>query len=204
MRPIVIDNFLPDPHCDRERALQASFETVVHHGITYRGIAMTDDSLARDKIRAALRIPEDGSWTVFWRRYLASEENETYIHADALMGQVTGVLFLNEPAQCYGGVAFWRHRLYGWSHVPPAEELPKRGLEDTPEFWNSVIADGQDHRKWEMTDYVPMAFNRLVIFWSPMFHSRYPRRSFGHLTHDARLVKCFFFNPEGVPRGTDS
>lgn len=206
MRPIVIDNFLEDPQSERDTALAQDFQTVVHHGITYRGIAMTEARDSQRRIAEALRIPEGGTWTTFWRRYLADEENETYIHADAMMGQVTGVLFLNPPEQCFGGIAFWRHRLYGWSHVPTADELPKRGLEDTPEFWNSVVADGHHPKKWEMVDYVPMAFNRLVLFWSPCFHSRYPKRAFGKSTEDARLVKCFFFNPfsESVPRGTSA
>jgi hypothetical protein len=204
--PIVIDDFLEDPHGERALALKAEYQTVVHHDITYRGIAMTHAPASQARILEAVGMKDTpGIFTTFWRRYLAEEENETYIHADAAIGEVTGVLFLSPPERCQGGLAFWRHRLYGWSHVPPQSELERLGLEDTPEFWQSLVADGHFEKRWEMVDYVPMAFNRLVLFWSPMFHSRYPKRAFGSRLEDARLVKCFFFSPQrSVPRGTDS
>lgn len=206
MTPIVIDNFLDDPGAERDTALVQDFKTVVHHDITYRGIAMTVARDSERRILEALRTPgAPGRFVTFWRRYLADEENETYIHADAAIGEVTGVLFLSPPEHCRGGIAFWRHRLYGWPHVPPQGELERLGLEDTPAFWQSLVDDGHHPKKWEMVDYVPMKFNRLVLFWSPMFHSRYPKRAFGSRLEDARLVKCFFFTPErSVPRGTDT
>lgn len=192
----IVDNFLADPQAERERALSATYETKHHRDLTYRGISLTDDEGQREQIALMLGLAPKGKWEVFWRRYLKSEKNETYIHNDALIGTYTAILFLNTPEQCKGGTAFWMHKLYKWSYQPTVEELPPLGLKDTPEFWKTVLDDGFDESKWEMMDYAPMAFNRLILFNSRAFHSRYPQEAFGDDTATGRLIKVFFFTPE--------
>lgn len=197
LKTFVIDDFLKDPYGERERALAASYDTITHRDITYRGISLTKDPESEARIAQFLGF-KDGQWEVFWRRYLENEENETYIHNDVLIGQYTGILFLSKPEDCKGGLAFWKHKLYGWAAHPPMQEVAARGLKDTQELWDSVFQDGFDESKWEMIDYVPMYFNRLVLFWSPRFHSRYPKKAFGTEIGNARLIKTFFVFPHVV------
>src|SRR5574337_225264 len=111
----IIDNFLLDPIGERERALAATYETIEHRELTYRGISLTDDEDSRAKIANLLGFSGEGEWEVFWRRYLQDEKNETYIHNDVLIGSFTAILFLNLPEQCKGGTAFWMHKLYKWA-----------------------------------------------------------------------------------------
>lgn len=188
----VVENFLKDPISERDRALAATYSPICHNGLNYQGIAMTTDEASENKLRL-LCGTNGGVFETFWRRYLADEESETFIHNDIEIGHHSAILFLNSPEQCKGGVAFWRHKLYGWHRQPTAQELEVRGLEDTKEFWQSLYQDGFHEKKWEMVEYVPMAFNRLVLFDSNLFHSRYPKRAFGTDIHSARLIKTFFF-----------
>lgn len=192
MKVLVIDDFLADPMAERNRALAAEFKRETHNGLTYRGIAKTQDPENTERLEKILGYGKAKEVIAMWRRYLASEESETYIHSDVQIGTFTAILYLSLPEQCKGGIAFWRHRTYGWHQQPAVELLTHQGLRDTPELWDSVWKDGMDEFKWEMTDYVPIHFNRMVIFYSPRFHSRYPKKSFGTDISNSRLIKTFF------------
>lgn len=191
---LVRNNFLADPQAEREAALAATYETITHNGLTYRGMSEQAEGPECAEIRALLNFHR-GKIVTGYRRYLESEENETYIHLDADIAKWTGVLFLNTPEQCKGGTAFWRYKQYGWQMQPTAAELEALGLDDEPALWSRVLADGHQERHWQMHEYVPMGWNRLLLFDSRLFHSRYPKRAFGTTTDDARLIKLFFITP---------
>jgi Family of unknown function (DUF6445) len=188
---ITIDGFLDDPHAERDKALSARYETIDHNALKYRGISFTDDEKSVARISDIVGYPLVDP-KVMWRRYVAEEKNETYIHSDVQIGNFTAILYLNPPDKIYGGTAFWKHRKYGWNRQPTLEELEARGLKDTPELWNQIHQDGFDEKKWDMTDMVGMRFNRLLIFESPRFHSRWPMQAFGSDIESARLIKVFF------------
>jgi hypothetical protein len=188
----VIDDFLEDPHAERKKGISSEYRDHTHNGLKYRGISLCDDPSSIEKIEKKTGATFKES-TVFYRRYLETEENETYIHNDALIGTITGILYLNLPEQCHGGTAFWKHRRFGWAHHPVTHrELDSTGFCDTKEFWEDLLKQGFDESKWEMIDYCEMRFNRLLLFWSPRYHSRYPMKAFGRELSDARLIKCFF------------
>lgn len=197
----VLDNFLLDPEGERARALEGTYKTIGHNALTYRGISLCEDLDNQARIANYLGHSGAGKWEVFWRRYLKSEKNETYIHNDCIIGQYTCILFLNTPEQCKGGTAFWMHKLYKWFMNPSIGDMDCLGLRDTPEFFRALLQDGFDESKWEMIDYVPMQFNRLIIFPSSRFHSRYPQEAFGDDTESGRLIKVFFYQPEVAVEG---
>jgi len=186
-----IDNFLANPLNERQRALKSTYRTIDHNGVKYRGISLLNEQSNVKRIEHHLGLKFHNP-TVMYRRYLANEKNETFIHSDVLIGTFTGILFLNLPEHCKGGTAFWRHRVHGFSHHEDSNGLAKRGLKDTKELWGSVYQDGFDESKWEMTEMIPMKFNRLILFWSPRYHSRYPMQAFGDSIETGRLVKVFF------------
>jgi hypothetical protein len=76
-----------------------------------------------------------------------------------------------------------------------------RGLRDTPELWENVHKDGFDSFKWEMVDYVPMYFNRLILFLSVRYHSRFPKEPTGNDPATCRMIKTFFYYPEKESAG---
>lgn len=187
----VVHNFLADPNQERALALKATYETMEHNGLSYRGMSEQGEGDECAKLRKALSLP-DATIRTGYRRYLEDEENETYIHADADIATYTAVCFLNEPTQCKGGTAFWRYRPFNWDHVPSPETLVRQGLRDSSELWGKILRDGFDEFHWEMWNYVPMAWNRLLIFDSRLFHSRYPKRAFGSDVASGRLIKLYF------------
>lgn len=194
----VQDGFFDDPVGERNAALAADFKTVEHNGVTYRGIALVDDKVHGERIEQMLGEKMDGARTVYWRRNLAREENETYIHSDVQIGTYTAVAYLTPRELCQGGTAFWRHKKYGWTRQPTKDEMRALGLPDTPEFWQEIYQDGFDESKWDLLDVAEMKWNRLVIFPSAHFHSRYPKESFGRAPDDGRLIKVFFLNPKAT------
>lgn len=189
-----IENFLPDPARERELALEATYVTLEHNGLVYRGMSEQPEGEECARLRQILSF-EGGVIRTGYRRYLESEENETYIHPDADIAKYTAVLFLNTPDQAKGGTAFWRYRPYNWVAVPRAEELPLQGLKDEPSLWKRILDEGHDEFHWQMWNYVPMGWNRLLIFDSRLFHSRYPKRAFGSTIADGRLIKLYFIQP---------
>ncbi len=191
---LVIDNFLKDPTIERDLAQAAEFKTVEHNKINYQGICETQNEEQFSQIRKLFET-ESGKFVCYWRRYLESDENETYIHSDCDLATYTGILFLNLPPQCSGGTALWKYRQLGWDLSPSAEDLAAKGIRDDKSFWDKLYKDGFDEFSWEMIDYVPMAFNRLILFDSRRFHSRFPQKAFGKSALDGRLIKVFFFTP---------
>lgn len=187
----VADDFLRDPVAERKEALASSYQSVSHGGLTYRGICQTTDDYSIGKIEAIFKTTLKDVQIVF-RRYLVSDKNETYIHNDASVSDFTGILFLNTPEQCRGGTAFWQHKEYGFYYHQSKYELSKTGITDTKELWEGINDDGLYEAKWVLLKVVPMKFNRLVLFWSPLYHSRYPKITFGDTVTDARLIKVFF------------
>lgn len=187
----VIDNFFEDPAKEREQALEATYQTIEHNTLKYRGISFVEDAAAVSKIEKLTGSKLEAR--VMYRRYLENEENETYIHSDVDIGTYTAIAFLNPPEQCFGGTAFWRHRQHKWIGQPktPEEILEGHG-EDTLEFWAKIYRDGFDESKWIMRRCVPMRYNRLIIFPSHWFHSRYPKKAFGTEIGNSRLIKVFF------------
>jgi hypothetical protein len=196
-RVLIIDNFLKEPDAEWVRARNSDFKDIEHRGLDYPGIAEVSDPRSEDRIREIIG-QKGGRFTTIFRRYLPTEKPVTFIHNDCQLGLFSAILFLTRPDHARGGVAFWRHRLYGWEGQPAAAELAPRGLRDTPALWESVHQDGFDEFKWEMVDYVPVQFNRLIIFLSSRYHSRYPKEATGETPDMCRMIKTFFFQPEAA------
>lgn len=176
---------------ERINALKAHYVPVNHNGLMYHGISRQEDPVSIEALEEILGQTFQ-KHTVFYRRYLKSEDSETYIHNDCLIGKYTGLLYLNEEGDCQGGTAFWKNKEFGWERQPYDFELKEAGLNDTPELWQKIYHDGFDESKWERTELIEMKPNRLLLFPSVFFHSRYPKKAFGKDIDTARLIKVFF------------
>lgn len=188
-----IDGFLEDPRSERQLALDSEYKSITHNELLYRGISLKNDKDHLEKIEKlfSCKLDKDAS-EVMYRRYLKHETNETYIHSDVLIGHYTGILFLSDPKDCSGGTAFWRHKKYGWERHPSVDRVQQQGLLNNKELWDSIYQDGFDESKWNLLGAAEMRFNRLVLFESDRYHSRYPMEAFGTKLDDSRLIKVFF------------
>jgi hypothetical protein len=161
----IIDNWHPDPHALRKQALEGAFVSVDHGGTTFHGIQEVPFS-APDKERLSRCVAKDSiEGRSSFRLYTKDMPQPTMIHNDSELGRWTGILYLNEKA--HGGTAFWR----------PA--LPIDGIEQV----------------WKQTAQIQGLWNRLIVFDSSLWHSRWPE----HVTEGAtpetgRLIQLFFFS----------
>lgn len=191
IRVYVQESFFADPDKERSHALSSNFSKVKHNSLDYPGIAEVADPGAVEQLQKIIGAEIDSSKIVY-RRYLKNDHQSTWIHADSNLSDWTAVCFLTRKKDCNGGIGFWKHREYGWDFHPTTDEIKAAGKEDTKEFWDSLLKDGLEEKKWRMVEYVPMEFNRLVLFPSSAFHARIPKLQSTRELENARLIKTYF------------
>lgn len=111
------------------------------------------------------------------------DTEQAYIHSDRESGNWTCVAYLSEHEQP-SGTAFFRHKSTGLTEMPSFEQMKDMGIFE--ELKRDMVS--RDPDKWEQVDYIEGKFNRALIFYAPMFHSRYPLQGIGNTKEDGRLV----------------
>lgn len=128
-----------------------------------------------------------------FRITLAGEPSRYLVHVDPPLLAWVGVIYLNPPAQCQGGTAFFRHKGLNSDRTPLSEdELRAYGPADMAELMRQ---DGNDPAKWEHLMTVPMRFNRLVMYRPWLWHSS--GAAFGTTREDGRLIQLVGFRAAG-------
>jgi hypothetical protein len=209
LRLCIIDDFYPDPHLVRRYALSLPFKEMEssEERTFYKGRLTEPNHLysqaGLELIAAQLRklvywrMPT-GEFRLIFERMKDDPDRKTWIHFDSMVTRYAGIVYLNEPDQCEGGTAFYRHRETGWDDVPDLDSTTwldaMRRTNKTPEtLLRTFQADGFEiDSKWDQLSVVPMRFNRCVIFDSRQFHARLG--GFGRGTDDGRLTQNFFFD----------
>lgn len=178
IEPIVFDNVMPDPAGYRETALASDFRAYeFSHEEVFRGIGLAGHLQAFPNWIAS-KFPSLQGKVSFFRQSPLGQEEPTYIHSDQGMGDWTAILYLNEDPPAGDGTTFWRHKGTG-------------RVEIAPDF--DGAADFKDLGKWEPWKHVQSAFNRVVMFRAPLFHSRGIFDNYGS-GQEARLIQVIFGN----------
>jgi hypothetical protein len=200
---IIVDDFHPDPAALRARVLASRFgDQTGPDGAKYTGISLHQDTQPplADLISCALGvrvIPR----MAFYRLNLDKEMPHSFVHSDDICARYASILYLNEPEQCRGGTAFWKHAETGLDAMPTAEQARAMGR-DPKEVELELGADWKILEKWKLCGFVGMKFNRFVSYPTSMFHSRYPHEGFGAGKDDGRLIYvCFYDLDTGHIRG---
>lgn len=133
--------------------------------------------------------------TMFFR--VTNENTEqAYIHSDRETGNWTCVCYMtdhDEPS----GTAFYRHKPTGWLEMPSFEDMRDMGVFD--QMKEDMV--GRDPDKWEQVGYVEGKKNRAVVFYAPLFHSRFPVHGIGKDSKEGRLVwVSHFYKLDGYGR----
>lgn len=195
-----IDNFLKDPFKARRFALSHDFSKPVQfQGHTYPGVVPLSDPELLAEIEAGLTKVHGTTAKVslsFFRLASFGEETPAWIHSDNSCDKYAAVIHLTRPQFCAGGTAFWKHRKHGWSEMPKEWELPHHGVVFDQPFIDGLNRDAQTTDAWDMVGLMPMAYNRCLTYPSSLFHSRWPKESFGTDKDDGRLIiGCFYDTP---------
>ena len=199
---IVIDDFLPNADELRERALKLNYSLKGPYpglnSVEKIAIPGLDDVVSK-LVYQRVRSPwtKDYSHGSF-RLALATDSAPARIHID--LSHWSGILYLSRPEDCRGGTEFYRHLASGMDHLPfTQEELRKSGYSSYQDLDSQILAkDALDRSKWEMTTFVPMRFNRLVLQQPQYWHTA--GESFGDSVENGRLVYLMrFFLPGAAP-----
>ena len=203
----VIDEFLPNPHAVRQRAL--TFDYSVRG--RYPGLNSTQKINIPWLEAAVTRIVGEqihAPWTPDFshgncRLALAEDNQPARIHIDE--SDWTGVLTLTLPEHCRGagGTEFYRHLPTGTDRLPISpDKLREAGYDSYDALKQDVLdRDALDRSKWELSMRVPMRFNRLVLVQPQYWHTA--GESFGSSVEDGRLVYLLFFK-RGAARMTSA
>jgi hypothetical protein len=179
-RILVFDDVLVDPHAYRAAALARAF-TSVDVGAVFHGIAMAgDDPTLADIIVA--QFPALRPTLTFFRQSPEGQVEPNFIHDDCDMGAWTAILYLTIDPPEGDGTAFWRHTATG--------SVATTFGETTEEKIPEVLA-WRDLSQWTCWHRVPAAFNRIVLFPAPYYHSRALAENYGRGA-SARLTQVLF------------
>lgn len=172
----VYDGVLENPISYREQALNLTYESIDTGTEVFHGIAAAGNLSSDLPTFIAHKFPNLYSKTTFFRKSPLGQGEPNFIHTDRMMGDWTGILYLNIDPPRTDGTTFWRHRATGL-------------IESVDGFDGKQ--DWKETANWEPWDHVAAAFNRLLIFPSAYFHSRAIYDNYGH-DRDARLVQVIF------------
>ena len=97
------------------------------------------------------------------------------------------------PEDCRGGTEFFRHIRTNSDRAPyNDEEAVALGYSSAKAMTAEVLEqDSTDDSKWELTQRVPMRFNRLVLLRPWLWHTA--GENFGDTLENGRLVYLMFF-----------
>lgn len=115
----VLDNVLPNPRAYRARALAQEFRDVTIGPDTFRGIAPCRDG---DVAAAAVAEIENAEPIMaFFRKSPLGQAEPNFVHSDELMGNWTGIYYMNPEPPEGDGTTFWEQNADEWwpvNHVP--------------------------------------------------------------------------------------
>jgi len=153
-----------------------------------------------DRVSSLLKVPIKPKYS-FLR--LSTEEIDITMrnHTDTGMGaQYACLVYLSDaPADrefdAMYGTAFWRHEKYGKSWTLPLKKGHFIDI-DKKEHDRLITDDSQDQSKWKIDSFVSVKKNRMLIYPTGIFHSRYPWKGWGKDQTNGRLIWMMFFDKE--------
>jgi hypothetical protein len=194
---IVVDDFLDAPEAFRDAALKLTYPEQQGYfpgrnslqRINFDGLTGEVSHLTGERVAPPDPPQSHGKC----RLTLAADTGKSRVHIDP--GYWSGILYLSRPQDCLGGTDFFRHKPTGTDRAPINEaELTALGYRDFAQMREQLVEkDSLDESKWELTQTVPMRFNRLVLLRPWLWHTAGP--GFGYSPENGRLIYLMFFQP---------
>lgn len=192
---IIVDDFLDNAPALREAALRLTYppQEGMFPGrnsverINIEGMAEQVSQLVGEPLDAMPPPQAHGKSRIT----LAADRGKAKVHVDA--AHWSGILYLSRSQDCRGGTEFFRHLPTNTDRAPyNDDEARAMGFESAKGMTSQILdRDGTDDSKWEMTQRVPMRFNRLVLLRPWLWHTA--GENFGDTLENGRLVYLMFF-----------
>jgi len=193
LRIETLDDFLPEPLKYREEACkQPYYEIRGPDGVSYRNINVRPSEEFAELLSARLGKKVKCGYSLLRVNYAGELPNHA-VHTDNGYDDFAAVLYLSRPEDCVGGTAFWKHKQYGWTHWPD-EAAMRRTCKKPEKIISQLQRDANDESAWEQTYLAEMKFNRMIVYPTDQFHSRFPFPAFGFTPETARLIWVSFFS----------
>ena len=108
--------------------------------------------------------------------------------------QWIGLICLSQTVEPHF-LKFYRNKKTNWSEVPNnPDELIKHNITSVSALEQFMTAENENWQdKWQETDRIELAFNRLILFRPAMFHSY--SDVYGNTQDTGRLLQFFFLKP---------
>lgn len=159
----------------KAQAYASTYQTIHYGGLSFPGMAVIPPDISK-VLGCLVGLTHDPILTYF-RVGNSADEHTSFIHTDHGLGRLAMILYLNTSEA--DGTAFWTHR-QTWKDSSVGETADERLLHQ------------QDHLSagaWIRYETVSMRENRLVIFPTSLYHSRFP---FHPTFPDRRVLVTFF------------
>jgi len=187
MKIIVKDDFLEDPEHSRKLANTGNFEGSCDHNEYHWNDLKTKEPRDSEKYnRIFSKLLEEEVLCVddSFRKYnICLERPDKKVHVHHHDVDYIAIVYLNHPELETDGTAIMKHIETGIEY----KDEQRFGSEITAEGdWQS---DSYDLSKWETKMFIPMKFNRLLIFEPRYYHTE--TRTFGKTIEEGRCVELF-------------
>lgn len=192
---LIREDTLKYPHLVREAAVRSEYKELNYRdGATYKHISTEHQPDLRGLLRELLDDEVEVTERYF-RMDLDGELPHNICHADTIAADYVALLYLSDPkdAPNHSGTAFWKHRLYGLSGMPTESESEQLGW-NHEELCGRIQQDWTNPDVWELTLHVSCQYNRLLVYPTSRFHSRYPFQGGGAGRGNGRIIHLSFFS----------
>lgn len=196
---IIVDDFYEDPDSIRNIALNAKY-LKFNDDANYPGYESIQAFYAQDHanrfeslIKKEIYINPDRYVYGKFRYSTSGAKSYSDIHIDS--PKWSAIIYLTLDKDCRGGLGIYKHKKTGILKVPDTEqEFKELGFKDFYDMDLRLVSpDTKNKDAWELVEFIPMKYNRLVLFrGSKYFHSI--TEKFGTSVENARLTHSFFFN----------
>ncbi|MGF9978894.1 DUF6445 family protein [Viridibacillus arvi] len=194
----VIDNFYDSPYSMRDIALTCEYLEFKNSNIPgFESVYSFYNEIYASKFSEIIEkeiyyTPSKLTYGKF-RYSLSSSLSNSSMHIDKADWSCVVYLSLDEDVR--GGLGIYAHIETGLKQVPQnKEDLDKLGFNSLSELDKQIVYPStNDFTKWNLLNFIPIKFNRAVIFkGSKYFHA--VTEKFGNSIENSRLTHNFFFN----------
>ena len=197
----IIDGFYEDPQSIRDFALEHDFSKGVEMGgHVYPGTVQPKHQDFTKWYAAQLENAIHAHVNIKGTAFVSSLEGqftEQWIHADSICATHAAVIYLFDGHHEHG-TALWRHKEANCcAQDQEFYDNLKVNVKDAQQveaLVKKIKREGESEDAWQMAAFAEAKFNRLIYYPAIMFHSRYPRHSFGDKAENGRLIQVTFFD----------